>query len=323
VEFQNYLATLAQRGILLAVASKNNPEDALEVIRNHAAMVLRENTFSAIRCNWRPKPESLASIAEELSIGVDSLVFVDDNPDEREMMRQMLPQVLTVEMPHDPSRYRATLEALPELQALTITEEDRARVGLYRAQGEREAVKASAETLEEYLASLNVYVHIGQIDETTLSRVSQLFQRTNQFNITTRRHDTAVLQARLGSPSWRTYTLRAGDRFGDHGLVAVALVQASAEAWRIESLLMSCRVIGYGIETALLSSITKDAAAAKAARLEGEFIATKKNAPARDVWARHGFSAEATDADGLELWIYDLAATGTIPFPSWIRQNTP
>jgi FkbH-like protein len=323
VEFQHYLATLAQRGILLAVASKNNPEDALEVIRKHESMVLRENAFSSIRCNWRPKPENLAAIAEELNIGLDSLVFVDDNPDEREMMRQLLPQVLTVEMPRDPSRFRATLESLPELQALTITEEDKARVGLYRAQREREAVKVSTGTLEEYLASLDVGVRIGPIDEAALSRVSQLFQRTNQFNITTRRHDSAVLQALLADPAWRTYTLRAGDRFGDHGLVAVALVQASGEAWRVESFLMSCRVIGYGIETALLASITNDATVAGAARLEGEFIATKKNPPARDVWARHGFSAGAPDSAGLELWTYDLAATGPIPFPSWIRRTAP
>jgi len=321
VEFQRYLATLSPRGILLAVASKNNPEDALEVIRQHEAMVLRENAFSAIRCNWRPKPENLVAIAEELNIGLDALVFVDDNPDEREMMRQVLPQVLTVELPRDPSRYRATLEALPELQALAITDEDRTRVGLYRAQRERDAVKVSAETLEEYLASLGVRVGIGPIEESVLSRVAQLFQRTNQFNVTTRRHDAGVLRSRMTDPSWRTYVLRAGDRFGDHGLVAVALVQVSAPAWRVESLLMSCRVIGYGIETALLATIAQEASASGAVRLEGEFIATKKNPPARDVYPRHGFATGAVDAGGLELWTYDLAATGPIPFPFWITRT--
>lgn len=322
VEFQRFLATLPQRGLLLAVCSKNNPDDALEVIRGHESMVLREDAFSAVRINWRPKPENLASIAEELNIGIDSLVFIDDNPDERELMRQLLPQVLTVEMPRDPSLYRSTVEALPQIQTLAVTAEDRLRVGQYRANRQREVQRVSAGSVDDYLKSLEVTVAIAPISEALLPRVAQLFQKTNQFNVTTRRYDAADL-GRFAAPDsgWRCYTLKAGDRFGDHGLVAVALTRTGSEAWTVDSFLMSCRVIGYGIETALMATIAADAVAGGATRLDGEFIVTKKNVPARDIYERHGFSRAET-VDGLERWERSLS-DGGVAFPAWINRTTP
>ncbi|MEO8448394.1 MAG: HAD-IIIC family phosphatase [Gemmatimonadota bacterium] len=316
VEFQRFLATLPERGFLLAIASKNNPDDALEVIRGHEAMILREEAFSAIRINWRPKPENLTSIAEELNIGVDSLIFVDDNPDERELMRQLVPQVLTVEMPRDPALYRETLEALPQLQALAVTAEDRQRIGQYRANRQREQRRVSTASLDEYLLSLEVTVEIGPVTEPLFARVAQLFQRTNQFNVTTRRYDVAQLQKLAGDPAWRGFTLKAGDRFGDHGLVAVALARVGQDTWTVDSFLMSCRVIGYGIETALLATISAEAAKLGASALEGEFIVSKKNVPARDIYERHGFIRHDL-VDGVERWRRDLA-DGGIAFPPWI-----
>jgi FkbH-like protein len=321
VEFQRFLATLPQRGILLAIASKNNPDDALEVIRGHEAMVLREGAFSALRINWRPKPENLASIAEELNIGVDSLVYVDDNPDEREQMRQLLPQVLTVDLPRDPALYRSTLERLPELQVLGITEEDRLRAGQYVAKREREQIRVQAASVDDYLRSLGIKVAIDPLTEPDVSRVAQLFQRTNQFNVTTRRYDAGAVLRILGDSAWRSWTLRASDRFGDHGLVATALARANGTEWTLDSFLMSCRVIGYGIETALLADIIAAATAAGATRLRGEFIPTKKNVPARDLFARHGFQLADKRSDGGELWTYDFAA-GPLAFPHWIERIT-
>ena len=320
VEFQQYLATLPQRGILLAINSKNNPDDAMEVIRNHEAMVLRETAFSALQINWRPKPENMTAIAEDLGIDVDSFVFVDDNPDERQLMREALPQVLTVELPRDPALFRATLEALPQLQTLAVTEEDRSRVGQYRAKREREQVRMTATSLDDYLRSLGIRVAIGPCADADLPRLAQLFQRTNQFNVTTRRHDAALLGHRVADPGWRLYTLRARDRFSDHGLVATASVQVGDGVWTIESFLMSCRVIGYGIETAFFAVISDDARAHGAVRLYGEFVPTKKNTSAGDVYERHGFVVRET-TNSVEHWCRDLLAAGAIPFPAWIMRE--
>jgi FkbH-like protein len=320
VEFQQFLATLPQRGIILAVNSKNNVDDAMQVIQHHEAMVLRETAFSALRINWLPKPENMASIAEELGIGVESFVFVDDNPEERQLMRHVLPQVLTVEMPRDPALYRATLEALPELQTLEVTGEDRARVGQYRAKREREQMRMTMISLEEYLHSLGIRVMIAPCSEANLSRVAQLFQRTNQFNVTTRRHDAPLLAQRMTDPEWRLYTLRAGDRFSDHGLVAIAIARLDVSAWTVESFLMSCRVISYGIETALLAVIAEDAVAHGATRLYGEFVPTKKNQPARDLYERHGFVMRET-IGGVERWERSLVPV-SIAFPAWIARES-
>ena len=315
-DFQRYLAALSARGILLAVNSKNNPDDALEIIRSHEGMVLREDAFSAVRVNWRPKPENMVSIAEELNIGLDALVFLDDSPEERALMRESLPQVLTPELPTDPALYRQTVEALPQLQTLVVTETDQTRVEQYRARRQREQARDGAASLEEFLHSLEITVEIARADDSTLPRVHQLFQRTNQFNLTTRRHELDQLAAWARDPGWRLYTVRSRDRFGDHGLVAVGLVRLDRGAWVIDSFVMSCRVISYGVETALLATVCEAAAAAGAGAVIGEFVETRKNLPARDFYARHGFTADG-GADGVTRWTRSLA-DGAVRRPPWV-----
>ncbi len=151
--------------------------------------------------------------------------------------------------------------------------------------------------------------------------MAQLFQKTNQFNTTTRRYDAADVARFATDRGWRCYTLKAGDRFGDHGLVAVALARTTPGVWTVDSFLMSCRVIGYGIETALMATISADAVAAGAARLDGEFIVTKKNVPARDIYERHGYTHAGT-TDGVERWERTLT-DGGVQFPAWIHRTTP
>ena len=316
VEFQGFLKSLTARGILLAVNSKNNPEDALDVIRTHEAMVLRESDFSAIRVNWLPKSENMISIASELNIGVDALVFVDDNPDERERMRQLLPSVLTVEMPRDPSLFRSVIERLPELQTLAITNDDGERVKRYRGVKHREAAKSSSESVEAYLQSLKIVVTIGPATKSTIARVAQLFAKTNQFNATTRRYSLADVDRFTNDPEYRMLTLQSRDHFGEHGLVAVALVRVTEKRWTIDSFLMSCRVIGYGIESALLAKVAHHAREAGANDVCGEFIPTAKNAPASDLFARHGFT-RGSDLAGVQCWKLDL--TKVQAGPSWIN----
>ena len=316
VEFQAFLKSLAARGILLAVNSKNNAEDALDVIRTHEAMVLREADFSAVRINWLPKSENMLAIARELNIGVDALVFVDDNPDERERMRQLLPQVLTVEMPRDPALYRTTIERLPELQTLAVTAEDRDRAERYREISLREESKTNVIDVESYLASLEIVVDIEPATQANFPRIAQLFAKTNQFNVTTRRYSAADV-ARLDSdPGCRIWTLRSRDRFGEHGLVAIALVRIANGTWTLDSFLMSCRVIGYGIESALLAYVCERALDAGVHELVGEFAPTAKNAPAAELYTSHGFVAAGDDGatQRFRLKLADARA-----MPAWIR----
>lgn len=315
VELQHFLKGLINRGFILAVASKNNEADALEVLRHHDAMVLRESDFVTRRINWRPKPENVESIARELNIGLDAIVFIDDNPDERELMRQLLPQVLTVELPRDASKYRRVLERLPELQVLRVSAEDRERTQLYHARRDREQARESAGSTADFLASLDIRVELGRSTRATAARVHQLFQRTNQFNLTTRRYELTAVER--SDSEWIVYWLRAADRFSDHGLVAAAIVRAGGRQWRIDNLVLSCRAIGYGIETAMLAHIAREARSAGAAELVGEFIPSAKNAPAADFFERHSFIQEKTDG----MWVAQLDRC-EMSAPSWVSVST-
>ncbi len=315
-EFQQFLLSLTRKGILLAVNSKNNETDVMEVFRTHDAMVLREENFCAVRINWDSKASNMLSLAAELDIGLDSFVFVDDNETERALMRQAHPQILTPEMPKDPARYRETLETLPELQVLTITDEDRSRTRQYLERRQRGQLRRAAPTPEGYLASLEITAAIDRASERTLPRVHQLFQRTNQFNLTGVRYEPGLLAARNADSGWRIYVTHVSDRFGDHGLVAAAVVRAEAEEWTIENFVMSCRVIGYGIEDVLLAHVAGDARAANAQRLSGAIVTLPKNAPARDFFARNRFLSEAAAGES-QCWRRDLREDAPT-MPQWI-----
>ena len=253
MDFQRALLNVSRRGILLAICSKNNPEDVLPVLREHKYMILREEHFGAMRINWRNKAENIKEIAEELNIGLDSLVFIDDNPNERELVRQLLPEVLTVEFPRDPSRFRMTLESLSDFELLAITKEDEMRLAQYQAIGKRHAMRNAATSLEEYLYSLALKITIELKKSEVLIRLVQMFNKTNQFNLTTRRYQTSDVERFLRSDEYRVYTLDVSDRFVNHGIVGTAVVHTDRIQWRVDSLLMSCRVMGLTIEQAFLA----------------------------------------------------------------------
>lgn len=320
VDFQRTLLGLTKRGILLAVCSKNNPEDALPVIRTHPHMVLREEQFAAMRINWRSKADNIREIAQELNIGLDSMVFVDDNPNERELVRQVLPEVLTVDLPKDPSLYRRTIEDMTDFDLLALTKEDEMRVAQYQANAKRQAAKSTAVSLDEYLQSLEIHVAIDLAPRETLNRVVQLFNKTNQFNLTTKRYQAEEVTRFIESEEYRLYDLRVADRFGDHGLVGTAVVFKQREDWRIDSLLMSCRVMGLGIETAFLERIYSDAVRERVVRLIGEYVQSKKNQPVKEFYAQHGFSL-LNDENGRQEWTLNVAAT-PIRKPSWVTIET-
>ena len=310
-----------RRGVLLALCSKNNPEDVDAMLSGHPHMRIRGEQVAALRVNWQDKVTNLREIAAELNLGLDALVFVDDNPVERAQVRQALPQVLVPELPADPALRPRFLARLNDFASLVLTEEDAARGAYYAQERQRRALQTSSQSLEEFLHTLALEVQVT-VDETeVVGRLAQLAARTNQFNLTTRRHPEAEIARMMGQPTHRVYALRAADRFGDNGIVMLLIVACEGGVWRIDTCLMSCRVIGRGIETALLSRVAADAAAAGVRELRGEYVRSAKNALAADFYPRHGFSLLAEPAGGHAVWQRAIGAGAPLGVPPWIRMR--
>ncbi|OGG50142.1 hypothetical protein A3D72_01070 [Candidatus Uhrbacteria bacterium RIFCSPHIGHO2_02_FULL_57_19] len=314
--FQKAVVSLARRGAILAINSKNNADDALEVIRNHPHMLLREKDFAAIRINWQDKASNMREIAEELNLGLDSFVFADDDPGNRMLMRGMLPEVLTIDLPHDPARFAETLLDLPDFETARITDEDRERTSLYAAERERRQTASDAGSIEDYLRQLQIEVFVSEDDAREEARLSQLCQKTNQFNLTTRRYTEEDVRRFIADPAAGVWSIRAKDRFGDNGIVGLAIVRKEPRQWTLDSFLLSCRVIGRGVEQALLSRVAECARSSGAAELIGEFIPSAKNAPAQDFFYRNGFES-VEQSDERSLWRLPLSKD--VPAPEWIR----
>ncbi len=328
LHYQRFLKELAARGILLAITSKNNPADVAEAFRLRAAdLALTLDDFVVRKIGWNEKSTALREIAAELSLGLDSLVFVDDNPVECEAIRQALPEVAVIQVPvEEPWRLTELLAAEPLFDTLTVTADDRNRTSEYRAQAEREALSATATSREDFLGSLGIVCTLLPATEAPLARAVQLLGKTNQFNLTTRRHTAAEVTRFAETPGSQALAIRVRDRFGDAGVVGLLLAEQmtiqfagdTTATCRIDSLLLSCRVIGRGIETALLAHLATLAQANGAVTLLGEFIPSAKNAPAATFFPDHGFTrTEHLDHDGIETWILDLR-TQTIPSPPWL-----
>jgi len=317
-ELQRALLDLKRRGILLAVCSKNNPADAMEALSGHPGMVLQPRDFAAMRINWNEKARNLREIAAELNIGLDTIAFLDDNPVERQQVREQAPEAIVIHLPQDPMGYSQAVRDCPWLERLTLSEEDRQRGEYYAAQRERVELERSVTSKEDFYRGLEQVAEIAPVNAQTLARVSQLTQKTNQFNLTTRRYTEQQIAEMAASPAWRVWSLRVTDRYADNGLVGVAIAQIAGEVCEIDSFLMSCRVIGRTLETALLAHLAADAREQGAKILQGWFLATKKNAPAREFYPGHGFEVAERTEEGV-LWKLDLQEK-EIRTPEWIKQ---
>lgn len=319
---QQAVLDVRERGVLVAVCSKNDHEQALRVIDEHPHMLLRSDDFHALRINWSDKASNLREIAAELNVGVDSLAFLDDNPAERLLIEHELPEVTVLPVSDDPTIIAESVRGAAVFERLSLTDEDRRRSDFYVQQRARAEARTGTPSLESYLTSLGTVVSVGLATDAELARVAQLTRKTNQFNLTTQRYTDQQIEERSRSDGWGVYSLSASDRFGDHGLVGVALVERRPSRWRVDTLLLSCRVIGRDVETALLAKVAADALEAGASGLRGEFIASDKNAPARDFYSRHGFFGGEPDevSDETEVWCYDLNR-GAIAVPDWIQME--
>lgn len=311
VAFQEYLLALRTRGILLAVASKNNDADAREPFERHPDTRLRLSDFAAFVANWDDKPTSLQFLAKTLNIGLDSLVFVDDNPAERELIRRVLPEVEVPVLPPSPSGFVRALSDTLLFEAPRLTEDDLGRSEQYRSLAAANTLAARSSSLEEYYASLSMKALVAPFDELSLPRVAQLVGKTNQLNLTTRRHSPSDLAAFMTDDQYITLTLRLRDRFGDHGLVGVLIAREHGEFFEIDTLLLSCRVIGRTVERELLKHLCEAALSRGVHRLRGVYLPTEKNAVARDVFGNLGFD-EVEEHGGKIVWEYDISARGIV-----------
>jgi FkbH-like protein len=316
LEFQRALQSLARRGVLLAICSKNNPDEAMAVLRDHKEMLLRPDDFAAIRTNWDDKAQNLRSIAEELNIGVESLAFVDDNPVEREWVRTEMPGVTVIDLPADPVLYADALLRAPVFERLSSSDEDRARGRQYREQKERAVVQQTAGSVDAFLASLAMVATLADVGAGSLPRIAQLTQKTNQFNLTTKRYTEEEIARLSRDDAAIVRSIRIVDRFGDNGLVGVAIARTDGDRCEIETFLLSCRVIGRRVETVLLADVAREARRRGARTLAGWYRPTSRNAPAADFYARHRFE-RAREEHGASLWELDLSAAD-IAVPDWI-----
>jgi len=314
---QRAIKDLSQRGIILAVCSKNNWADAIEALEKHPEMLLRPKDFSALRINWRDKAHNLREIAQELNVGIDSLVFMDDNPAEREQIKRQLPEVTVIDLPDDPFQYADALSGVPEFERLSLSVEDRDRGRLYAAQRERKELEGAVTSLEDFYRSLQQEVGIDSVSSHTLPRVAQLTQKTNQFNLTTKRYTEAQLQDLAKNPGHRMFAIQVKDRFGDNGLVGAMLTRDSGDVCEVDTFLLSCRVISRTVETAMLAFLVEECRKRGIPVLEGWYFPTAKNTPCKDLYAQHGFQIAETQGENVRWRLHADAAT--IAYPAWLR----
>ncbi len=307
---QAYVRELARRGVILAVCSKNDLANALEPFGRHPEMVLRRDDIASFRANWDDKAANIRAIAHELNIGLEAMVFLDDNPFERNLVRAQLPMVAVPEVPDDdPARVPGVLADAGYFESLGITGDDLKRGAQYQDNRARDDLRAAATDMEGYLRALDMRLVWNRFDSLGQARAVQLINKTNQFNLTTRRHQDADVAAVMADPHAFGLQMRLLDRFGDNGVIAIVIGRLTAsDTVTIDTWLMSCRVLGRGVERATLNLVAAHARALGATRLMGEYLPTGKNAMVREHYTKLGFTPLTAEASGASTAVLDLTA---------------
>jgi FkbH-like protein len=320
--FQLYLRELKRRGIVLAVCSKNEEDAARKPFREHPEMVLREEDIAVFVANWNTKVDNIKTIREVLNLGFDSMVFVDDNPFERNMVREYLPQVTVPELPEDPADYVRALSELNLFETSAYTDEDRDRSRQYREESNRKLHEKAFTDVDGYLQSLAMKIAIRPFDTPNLPRIAQLIQRSNQFNLTTRRYGLPECEALMNDASVVPLYVRLADRFGDYGLISVVALRKEQEVrrLRIDSWLMSCRVLARGVEQHVMNHAVSVARSLGVERLVGEYVPTSKNKMVKDFYGRFGFEKTQEAPDGHATWELDVSRY--TPGKTWLDEET-
>ena len=294
--FQEALLALSRQGVILAVCSKNNEQDVLDAWEKNPFIVLKKEHFAAYRINWTDKATNIRELAEELNIGLDSFVFVDDNPTERELIRQMLPMVAVPDFPAQPYELPLFFKQLVEeyFKVYCITDEDRKKTEQYKANAARTRAQHSFTDFGSFLESLDIRIGIEAADEFNIQRIAQMTQKTNQFNLTTHRYTDADVKGFLAQ-GWKIWCISVADRFGDNGITGCIMVTPAGE---IDTFLLSCRILGKGIETAFIKKILSLLAEGGMTSVRASYVPTAKNAQVMDFYDRCGFTCVAENEDG-------------------------
>lgn len=312
---QRMALVLRERGIVLAVSSKNTDSVARAAFQKHPEMLLRENHITVFQANWNDKATNIKAICEELSLGLDSMVFLDDNPVERGLVRQFLPDVAVPELPDDPALYARTLAAAGYFEATAFSNEDRQRAAFYEGNARRAALQKEAGDINAYLASLNMEITFQPFDAIGRARITQLINKSNQFNLTTKRYNEADVAAAEADPNCMTLQIRLTDIYGDNGMICVVICRpAGPREWEIDTWLMSCRVLGRKVEEMTLREIIRRARLAGVETLVGVYKPTERNAMVRDHYEKLGFAPAGRSDDGVTRWTLP-AATEIAAFP--------
>ena len=314
VEFQKELLSLWNQGIILAINSKNNFDDAMKVISEHPNMILREKNFANIQINWDDKAINIKKIADEINIGLNSIVFFDDDKINCERIKQEFPEVLTVNLFGDPSQFSTILKELNDFNVLQRTTEDKKRGEMYSQQRERKNLERNVSNLDDFLNELDIRVKIKKSNDFLIPRISQLTLKTNQFNLTTRRYQEEEIRNLSNDTNFSVGCAQVLDKFGDNGVTGVYIVKKNETYWIIDTFLLSCRIMGRGVENAILSQILKEAKLNGVEELRAEFIPTSKNKPAENFLADYGFTKQDN------FWVYKL--NNDIKSPNHLKVET-
>ena len=305
--WQKALLQLSRNGVILAVCSKNNEADVQEAWDKKPAMVLKREHFGAMRINWQDKASNLMALAEELNISLDSFVFVDDNPAERELVRQLLPQVEVPDFPEKPYQLMPFFKHLVEkyFRIYAVTAEDIAKTDQYRANALRKAEQSRFGDFEDYLYSLDIAIDIIPADDHNLPRIAQMTQKTNQFNLTTRRYTEDEVRACL-KKGWRVYCMSVSDRFGDNGVTGTVFLEPVDDITvAVDTLLLSCRILGKGIEEAFFKTVLNLLRLDGYRKVKAAYLPTAKNVQTADFYDRMGMKCMSQDSDGSKC--YEMA----------------
>ncbi|MGB8275233.1 MAG: HAD-IIIC family phosphatase, partial [Alphaproteobacteria bacterium] len=315
-EFQAGVLRLAARGVMVALCSKNNEADVMEVLNAHPACLIKPKDLAGWRVNWDDKATNLRRLASDLNIGLDAMVFVDDDKMECGLVRDLVPDVTVLEVPHPLYPYPDLLFRDGLFDTLSVSDEDRRRTQMYQAECRRQHEAARFESLEDYLASLDMAARIWRAEPGDVARVAQLTQKTNQFNLTTRRYSESEIARFRDSPDHAVYCLSLADRFGDSGLTGVLIAAREGDAVRIDTLLLSCRILGRRVELAFVDHVLADLKRRwKPARFEALYLPTAKNPQVAQFWENFGLAA-TPGPDGAKSYAADAAkiADHKVPF---------
>lgn len=298
---QRMALSLKQRGIILCVSSKNDETIALDAFRNHPEMILKEDDIVAFRVNWEDKAANIKAIADAIDLGLDSFVFLDDNPAERKRVRDALPSVAVPELPEDPSDWLMVVQAAGYFEQVSFSREDQLRAGFYKANARRAAQMERIGNHDDYLRSLDMRLSIAPFDGLGRKRIAQLMSKSNQFNLTTRRYSEAEIAALQSDPGAITVQARLEDIFGDNGMISTVICRRHGRRFDIDSWIMSCRVLGRRVEEAILRHLVAQARMLGVTEIIGRYIPTARNELVRDHYNRLGFAQIAAEG-GETVW---------------------